>query len=169
MRAALLAVVLAMGCRITLDEREVPSQCTAREDIPVCKEAESHSDFTWLQDHVFSSNCSGDSCHNAPKNGQPPGGRITLTMDAYATLMGTDGMGVKSQIASDDRWLVDPGGNAENSYLYFLLRGIYPEQGQPPFVEPPDDVGYMPQGQMTLCCQKIEAVRRWIEAGAKND
>jgi hypothetical protein len=166
MRAALLAAVLAMSCRISLDDRIAPTQCEVREDIPVCMDAESHSDFAWLQDRVFSSNCSGDTCHNAPKNGQPPGGKITLTTGAYATLMG-DGSGVMSEVAPG-RLLVEKN-HPEGSYLFFLMRGIYAEQGEEPFDPPPDDVGYMPQGQMTLCCQKIEAVRRWIEAGALND
>ncbi len=167
MRAAILAAVLAMSCRLSLDDRIAPSQCKSRADIPSCAEADSHSDFACLQDRVFASNCSSDSCHNAPENGQPPGGRITLTTGAYATLMGDDGSGVMSEVAPG-RQLVVPG-QPEASYLFFLLRGVYADEGTPPFAEPPDDVGYMPQGQMTLCCQKIEAVRRWIEAGALND
>jgi hypothetical protein len=165
MRAALLAAVLAMSCRISIDDRIAPSQCEAREDIPVCAEAANHSDFAWLQDNVFSSNCSSDSCHSTPKEGDPaPDGRILLTTDAYTTLLGPDGMGADSEVAPG-RKLVVPG-NPEASYMFFLLRGVYAEQGAPPFDEPPDDVGYMPMSSSTLCCEKIEAVRRWIEAGA---
>jgi hypothetical protein len=168
MRAALLAAVLAMSCRYTLDERDAPKQCSTRDDIAICVEADDHSDFAWLQDNVFQSNCSGDSCHNAPKMGQPPGGRISLTAGlAYTTLMGSNSEGVMSEIATT-RKLVEPG-KPNQSYLFFLLRGIYAEEGEPPFEAPPDDVGYMPQKMAPLCCQKLEAVRRWIEAGALDD
>jgi len=76
MRAALLAAVLAMSCRYDLDTRPVESACEVRDDIAVCEEAATHSDFTWLQKNLFSSNCSGDACPNPPKNGRPPLGTI---------------------------------------------------------------------------------------------
>lgn len=164
MRAALLAAVLAMSCRIDLDSREVPSACEVRDDIAVCKEAESHSDYEWLQANLFTSNCSGDSCHNAPKAGKPPGGKIVLAEGAYKTLLGDSGMGADSDLDPGYKLVVP--GRPDQSYLYFLLRGIPANEGLPPFNEPPEDIGYMPMDNNTLCCQKIEAVRRWIEAGA---
>ena len=135
-----------------------------RDDIAVCNEAESHSDFTWLQANLFTSNCSGDSCHNAPKAGKPPGGKIVLAENAYKALLGDSGTGATSDVAPD-RLLVSPF-NPKDSYLYFLLRGVRADDGAPPFNEPPEDVGYMPMDNNTLCCQKLDAVRRWIEAGA---
>jgi hypothetical protein len=52
-----------------------------------------------------------------------------------------------------------------------MLRHVTPEMADPPVGEPPDDVGYMPQnaGGAVLCCQKLEAIQRWIEAGAQNN
>jgi hypothetical protein len=183
MRAALLAAVLAMSCRYDLDTYDQPSACAVRDDIAVCAEAAMHSDFRWLQDNLFSTNCSGDACHNPFKNGRPPTGKIVLVEDlakgttAYETLLGADRTGAPSDIEAG-RKLVDPG-NPNNSYLMFLLRGVpAPPSSQPllvdapearQFNEPPESVGYMPKDNNTLCCQKLDAVRRWIAAGAPND
>lgn len=165
MRAGLLAAVLAMSCRIDLDHREIPRTCEVRDDIDVCKEAADHSDFEWLQANLFTSNCSGRSCHGMPGPGKTqPGGKIELTPGmTYKVLLG-DGTGAKSAV-DPTRVLVRPG-YPNDSYLYFLLRGVRADDGEPPFEEPPEDVGYMPMDNDTLCCQKIEAVGRWIEAGA---
>jgi hypothetical protein len=166
MRAALFAVVLAMGCRIDLDDREVPRTCNVRDDIAVCVEAEAHSDFAWVQDNIFSSNCSGKECHGLPEGGKTePGGRIVLAEGmSHAALLGDSGAGAESELESG-RFLVVPG-RPDQSYLYFIMRGLLASEGAPPFQEPPDDIGYMPMDNNTLCCQKLDAVRRWIEAGA---
>jgi hypothetical protein len=165
MRAVLFAAVLAFGCRIDLDKQSaVARACKPSETVNVCLEAEKHSDFEWLQTNIFSTNCSGDSCHGAA-NPAPPSGRLDLSTGvAFATLMGTDGNGVMSEIAPG-RQLVVPG-DATNSYLFFILRGILADQADPPFDEPPVDIGYMPMGNNTLCCQKIDAIGRWIDSGA---
>jgi hypothetical protein len=167
MRAALLATVLAMGCRIDLDTRDVPRTCRDRDDISVCAEAANHSDFTWLQDNIFSSNCSGKDCHGLPENGQTePDGKIVLAEGmAYNALLGDSGMGTAESDLESGRFLVVPG-RPDQSYLFFLMRGVLASEGAPPFQEPPEDIGYMPMDNNTLCCQKIDAVRRWIEAGA---
>jgi hypothetical protein len=176
MRAVLMSAVLVTGCRIDLDENTsgLEGLCIAQ-DLPICHEADSHSDFEWIQKNIFSSNCGGKDCHGYVEDGTPDG-KIVLTgaldpvndpegvMAAYRTLMGPERKGVVSDVAPT-RSLVVPG-NAEASYLYFLMHGVRPAQGEPPFDEPPDDVGYMPRRAKPLCCQKIEAVGRWIEAGA---
>ena len=56
--------------------------------------------------------------------------------------------------------------DAEASYLYFLLKAVEASAANPPFAVPPSDYGYMPLNQKTLCCQKLDVVRSWIEAGA---
>lgn len=167
MRVALLAAILAMSCRIDLETRELAKACEVRDDIDICKEAaaEDSATFAWLQPNLFTSNCSGRSCHGLPEGAQTqPLGKIVLAPGmAYKTLLG-DGTGARSDV-DPSRVLVSPG-NPNDSYLYFLLRGIRADEGTPPFEEPPEDVGYMPMDNDTLCCQKIDAVRRWIEAGA---
>jgi hypothetical protein len=176
MRVALLSALLVLGCRIDLDKNEsmLGRQCI-ESDVAVCQEAESHSDFEWIQKNIFSSNCSGKDCHGYVQDGTPDG-KFVLTgeldpvsdpegvMAAYRTIMGANREGVTSMV--DDTRTIVVAGKAEQSYLYFIMRGINPEQGEPPFSEPPDDVGYMPRRAKPLCCQKLDAIGRWIEAGA---
>jgi hypothetical protein len=84
---------------------------------------------------------------------------------AYNALLGDSGMGTAESDLESGRFLVVPG-RPDQSYLFFLMRGVLASEGAPPFQEPPEDIGYMPMDNNTLCCQKIDAVRRWIEAGA---
>jgi len=167
-----LALVLgASACKYDLDKGEEKKFCKVSTSAAVCKEAEDMnvSDFAWLQTNMFSTNCSGKDCHGAPMNGVDPAGRLILAEGyAYKTLMGSDpGTApplVDSELTGRHK-LVQPF-EPEASYLFFMLKGIAAENGLPRFEAPPEDVGYMPQSNNTLCCQKLEAVRRWIEAGA---
>lgn len=172
MRAALFALAVTtagVGCKIDLDEF-VPRLCEDK-TVAVCREADNHSDFAWLQDNMFSTNCSGDDCHGAPVNGQPPSGKLVLAKGfAYATLLGkaADEPGPAPLVASEftsDHKLVQPGA-PEKSYLLYMLQALYAEDGVPRFTAPPEDIGFMPQSGTVLCCQKLDAVSRWIAAGA---
>lgn len=165
MRAILFAALLGSGCRVDLDENNVPRACEFRPDLPVCEAAVNRSDFEWLQTNIFITNCSGDSCHGMTTTGDPPDGRLLLARGhAYAALMGASGEGVTSGF-DPARQLVVPF-DAESSYLYFLMRGTPAGSVSPAFAAPPEGYGYMPLKANTLCCEKLEAVRRWIEAGA---
>lgn len=165
MRTLLFAALLALGCRIDLDTNDTPRACESRPEIPACADAVGHSDFEWLQTNIFTANCSGSSCHGMTESGDPPDGRLVLARgSAYATLMGASGQGVMSEF-DPGRALVVPF-DAESSYLYFLMRGTPAASVTPPFAAPPEEYGFMPLKAKTLCCEKLEAVRRWIEAGA---
>lgn len=170
MRAVLLAALLGhtvLGCRYDLDKADVDANTSGRSckvsTAAVCMEAETHSDFTWIKGKIFAANCFGSSCHS----GATASGRRDLTDDPYTSLMGTGTGGVKSNL-SPVHDLVVPG-SPQNSYLYFIIRGVPPEAGTPPFPEPASNIGYMPMSNSTLCCQKIDAIERWITAGAMND
>src|SRR5262245_20530756 len=124
MRAALFLAVLATaatGCRLDLDSREAETFCKIREDIPVCAEAASHSDFQWIEDNILKTNCGGKSCHFDDKGGKPEGKVVFAPGMSYAALLGPDGMGADSDLAPG-RKLVEPG-SPKGSYLYFLLHG----------------------------------------------
>jgi hypothetical protein len=183
MRAALfaLAATTSVGCKFDLDEfvykdARIEDQrfCRVSTTAQVCLTAErdQRSDFAWLQDNMFSTNCSGNDCHGGLVNGQPPSGKLILAKgSAYKTLLGKaetdpgDPPLVASELTTAHK-LVEPGA-PERSYLFFLLRGLRAEEGMPTaFEAPPADVGFMPQKNNTLCCQKLDAVARWIAAGA---
>lgn len=169
MRAALPAALLvaagATGCRIDLDRREEVRLCEPSDRIPVCLEAEGHADFEWIQANIFSTNCSGDVCHSPGDNGEPPSGKLDLSAGrAYETLLGSDGLGVMSA-HDEEHKLVEPG-NPNASYLVYIMKGVLADADEPAFTPPPDSVGFMPMSNNTLCCQKIDAIIRWIEAGA---
>jgi len=184
MRAALFALLGAAGaagaagCKIDLDARVFEDAreerlCRISETAPICIAAanEMPSDFAWLQKNMFSTNCSGDDCHSAAVNGQPPDGRLVLAEGfSYKVLMGKDATdpGPAPLVASEfqtDHKLVEPGA-PERSYLMFMLKALRANEGVPRFTPPPADVGYMPQSNNTLCCQKLDVVARWIAAGA---
>ena len=167
-----LALAGAAACKIDLDEA-VPKPLCSVSEAAVCKtaERENHSDFAWLQANMFSTNCSGDDCHGAPVNGKLPSGKLVLAEGfAYKTLLGMEPTdpGPPPLVASEltkRHKLVQPG-EPKASYLYFMLHAIAAEDGSPRFENPPSDIGFMPQSNKTLCCQKLDAVARWIQAGA---
>ena len=166
MRAVLLVALLAGGCRYDLDHHEADASVSGRSckmaTVAVCQEADSHSDFTWIKDKIFAANCFGASCHT----GTTASGKLDLTDDPYLALMGT-GAGVMSNLDPAHQRIVP--GDPANSYLFFILKGTEASSGTPAFAEPPANVGYMPMSNGTLCCQKIDAIDRWITAGAVAD
>lgn len=169
MRVVLAAALLASaGCRIDLDHGEEARRCkttnAAGDPIPVCDEAESHSDFAWIESKILSANCFGSSCHGSAT----ATGKLDLSVGhAYATLMGATGAGVLSDVDKVHNLVVP--GEPNKSYLFFMIRGVEATDGSPPFSTPPSTIGYMPSKSSVLCCQKIDAIERWILAGALND
>jgi len=66
--------------------------------------------------------------------------------------------------------LVVPG-NSQQSFLSVMIGQIKPEEADPPLQSIPLDadqnpVGTMPQDSTILCCQKVDAIAAWIQAGA---
>ena len=59
--------------------------------------------------------------------------------------------------------------DVKSSYLMLMLQDFPPEDATPPGVEPPPRAGYMPMSNATLCCQKLAAIERWINAGAPSN
>jgi hypothetical protein len=165
MRAVLLFALLAMGCKIDLDKADVDASTTGRTckvgTSAGCVQAEQHSDLTWIKQNIFMANCFGSSCHT----GATASGKLDLTDDPYMTLLGPSGTGVASNLSPSHKRVVP--GDPSMSYLFFLIHGLDGDLGI--FEEPPKTVGYMPMSNAAICCQKIDAVKRWIEAGAMND
>ena len=103
-----------------------------------------------IQEAVFDKNCANSVCHAVPANA----GNLNLTYDfSYENLVGRAPQNPAAAAAGMQ--LVDPG-NPENSFLLTKLMGpTAAELG-----------ARMPFGGGVLHTGKIDAVRRWIEAGA---
>ncbi len=115
-----------------------------------CMEATTHSDLAWLQEKVFTPGCSAFvSCHKgtaleAGGLSLEPGQTIPQTVNVDAVLFPQ----FKRIVPNDPA----------NSYMMIIL-GAYPGPLDP-------DVGTMPYNNPKLCQEKLDAVERWIAAGA---
>jgi hypothetical protein len=161
-----LFVVLAAGCRIDLDhgttvDATIAGTCV-QSTAAVCIEADNHSDLTWIQTNIFNKQCTFTGCHNG---GNTDAGKIDLRdMQSYTHLV---------NVTSDlepSRKLVIPGNSAQ-SYLQVMIGKIKPAEADPPAGPITVRVGLMPMDNngALLCCQKLDAIDRWIVAGAMNN
>ncbi len=113
-------------------------------------EATTHSDLAWLQEKIFTPSCSAFvSCH---KGAALEAGGLSLE----------DGQTIPQNVNIDSTLFpafkrivpFDPA----NSYLMIIL-GEFPGPLDP-------EVGTMPYNNPKLCQEKLDAVERWIMAGA---
>jgi hypothetical protein len=158
------------ACTINLDHREVDASdpnarlCTVSENVQSCLDAAQHSDFTYVESQILAPKCAlSNSCH---QGGTIPAGYLDFRSQgsAYTSLVNR-----ASQLDST-RMLVVPG-NAKQSFLSVMIGQIKPEEADPPLASIPLDadhnvVGSMPQDSPILCCQKVDAIAAWIQAGA---
>lgn len=115
-----------------------------------CMEATMHSDLAWLQEKVFTPSCSAFvSCHKGAA--LEAGG---LSLEDGQVIPQT--VNVDSDLFPQFKRIVP--GDAANSYMMIIL-GAYTGPLDP-------DVGTMPYNNPKLCQEKLDAVERWIQAGA---
>ena len=172
MRVVLLSALLVTGCKIDLDSAAEPmdappsGRTCSMGTSSLCMQAATHSDFTFIKNQIFPISCSASSsCHMS----STASGKLDLSVaNAYKSLLGPNGTGGVMSDVDKTRVLVVPG-MPKQSYFFFITRGLKPEEGDPPFTNPPANVGLMPQKGSSICCQKIDAIERWITAGAMND
>ena len=153
-------VVATVGCRTSLDEES--RACKVSETNATCIEAANHSELSWIEENVFEKSCTFSGCHNGMAT---DAGRLNLTVgNSHSSLLG-----IASEIEPGSTLVV--ANQPLQSYLLVMMRQITPEMADPPVGEPDEDVGYMPQnaGGAVLCCQKLDAIERWIAAGAQNN
>lgn len=119
----------------------------AANEPTVCDEAKDHSDFAWIQEHVLTPSCATAMCHAGPE----PEVDLDLSAgEAFGNL-------VNKGASTVTGWTrVVPGSLAESYLAVSLGRAEGP---------PPRD-GYMPLGADPLCLEKLQAIERWILAGA---
>lgn len=116
-----------------------------------CMEATTHSDLAWLQEKVFTPSCSAfNSCH---KGTAAEAGGLSLEPGQTIPQM----VGVDSTLFPQFKRVA--AGDPANSYLMIILGDV---SGP---LDP--DVGTMPYNNPKLCQEKLDAVERWIQAGAQ--
>jgi|MudIll2142460700_1097286.scaffolds.fasta_scaffold04782_2 hypothetical protein len=164
MRATLVLALAACGGGggSTLDA--APGRACMVSNSASCTEAANHSDLAWIEANVFAAQCAFSGCHNGQAT---VAGRIDLKNPgmSHADLVNADSM------IEPGRKLVVPG-QPKQSYLLMMMQQFPPAQLEPtPAAPPPSDIGFMPQGtdNVPVCCQKLDAIERWITAGAPNN
>lgn len=172
MRRSLIALLVVAGCSSDPPKQQM---CMDNTIAPVCfQDAPMHSDFTWIKANIFDKNCFGSACHTSRGTAKLKLSTDASTQDppvtqdeAYMNLLGADGTGAISTIDTTRRLVVpmDP----HSSYIEFMTQFITGAEATPPASPPPSNIGFMPQANPVLCCQKLEAIDRWIVAGAMND
>lgn len=115
---------------------------------PKCMEATTHDDLAWIQASVFSTSCTFSACHKSPANDANH-----LVLEAGAS---HDELVNQGSVEQNGMMLVVPG-HPEQSYLMVALGEL---AGQLP------EDGVMPLNSPALCQEKIDAIERWILAGA---
>ncbi len=113
-----------------------------------CAEAKTHGDLAWIQANVFTPSCAVGGCHHASAAGA---GQLSLD-DGVSHLQL-----VNAASTSATSWMRVVPSDASKSYLLVALGA----QSGP---RPAD--GLMPLGSRSLCSEEVDAIRRWIEAGA---
>jgi len=126
------------------DARVPPPDGT--DDLAPCDAAPYHSDFQFLQNNIFTPTCAQSGCHTGAS---PDAGMSLDAGRAHASLV---------NVASTqfDGWVRvvpnDPGAS-------MLMVQVGGEPG-------PELEGFMPWNQPRLCDPLVDAMRRWIAAGA---
>ena len=169
---ASLVLPLVWGCRISLDNFDTSVQntdggngraCVVSSTSQPCMDATMHSDLAFIEQKIFAQSCNvPGSCHNSASD---PG-----KLDLRPGVSHDHLVGVPSMIDRTRRLVVP--NDVAASYLMLMLRDVPPAMANPPASPPPGNIGFMPQNggaSATLCCQKLDAIERWINAGAPNN
>jgi hypothetical protein len=169
-RTAPVLLLATAACTVNLDHRAVDATdsnarlCTTEENVQSCLDASQHADFTYVATQILAPKCAlSNSCH---QGGTIPAGYLDFRNQgsAYASLVN------RASKLDSSRMLVVPG-NSKQSFLTVMIGQITPAQADPPLSSIPLDpngnpVGTMPQDSPVLCCQKVDAIAAWIDAGA---
>jgi hypothetical protein len=155
MRLALAATLLA-GCRLSLENDAVARTCSDG-TVQACTDAvNAPATLAWIETNIFMMSCNFSGCHSGAAGNESP-------LDLSPGKSGAHLVNATS-IEDQSRKLVVPN-DVEASYLMLMLQDVAPADASPPAAGLPPP-GSMPQSSAPLCCQKLEAIERWINAGA---
>lgn len=161
--AAVVALVASTGCRTSLedDDTSTGERACMVATSQACMDADMHDDLAWIEANVFVPSCAFSGCHNGTATAA---GRLDLKTPgaSHTALVNVD------SAVEPGRKLVVPGAPKE-SYLLMIMQQYKPAEMTPAMMAPPDDIGFMPQNAPPVCCQKLDALERWITAGAMNN
>jgi len=157
-----LVASLLIGCRTSLETAPDASVgangrgCTDDLNSSVCVAATTMnvSDLGCIQTNIFTPSCIFMGCHSSAADV----GKLDLTSGKSHDAL----VGATSQLETTRKLVVPM--DVKSSYLMLMLHDFDPTTATPPGREP--GIGYMPLGFGSLCCQKLDAVERWITAGA---
>ncbi len=138
-------IVLPDGKIVAIDAGSDPD---AAIPLTECEEATLHSDLAWIQDHVLTPSCATSTCHA----GASPDVGLSLELGRSHVNL------VNRNTSTVTGWRRVVPGQVAQSYLVVAL-------GRAAGPEPRD--GFMPLGAEPLCVEKLEAIERWIAAGAQ--
>lgn len=141
---SLLLILGTAACSGGGDDGGAPDAISAS-----CMEATTHSDLAWIQEKIFTPSCSAFvSCH---KDAALEAGGLSLEPgDVIPQTVNVD-----SDLFPQFKRIVP--GNAADSYMMRILDGSGPLDSE---------VGTMPYNNPKLCQEKLDAIERWINAGA---
>jgi hypothetical protein len=115
-----------------------------------CLEAANHSDLAFIQDKIFTPGCASfTSCH---RGAATSAGELSLEAGQSLAQM----LDKPSDIDPSKKLI--KAGDPANSYL-MIITGKYPGVIDP-------TIGTMPSRNPLLCAEKLDAMDRWIAAGA---
>jgi hypothetical protein len=113
-----------------------------------CEEAKAHSDFAWINANIFTKSCAFSGCHNAATHEE--------SLDLSSSAAFAEIVDVASTQVTSKKLIDSTSTDCTNSYLYDKISNQNLKAG----------TVYMPRAQPMLCQEKIDAVCRWIAAGA---
>ena len=127
--------------------------CAVSTSSPTCLDAVNHSDLTWIQANIFATSCNFSGCHSSAADL----GKLDLTGSTHDRLVN------KAATLQPSRKLVVPN-DIHASFFMLMVHDFTPDEATPTATAPTG--GFMPKGAPVLCCQKLDAMERWINAGA---